>query len=229
MALPANLSFDTPPQKSYNDFLLTCVSRISCSRKNRQMTDGPLRQGILVDRDGVLIQDRSDYVRTVAHVQLLPQVTAAIGRLWEAGYTVCVVTNQSGIAKGLYSHSDVAAIHRFIEAELHRQSGDGRMCWYYCPHQDSDNCTCRKPQSGLLLNALQDQQLLPAQTWMVGDSMRDIEAGIQVGCHTALVRTGYGSKQLLQTDQLYPEAVFADLWQMVCYLLNRKRSQNCQT
>jgi histidinol-phosphate phosphatase family protein len=176
------------------------------------------QRGILLDRDGVLIRNRPDYVKTVEEVEFLPGVAEAVARLWQANYSVCVVTNQSGIGKKIFSAETLHRVHRFMEQELHK-AGEGQIFWYFCPHRDEDVCVCRKPQPGLLLQAIAEHSLLPCHTWMVGDALRDVEAGMYAFCHTALVRTGHGKEQRLQSEHVYPEKIFSDLFSCVEFIL----------
>lgn len=155
------------------------------------------RKGILIDRDGVLIEDCPDYIRNIEQIRFIPDVTTAVQRLWQAGYILCVVTNQAGISKGLYSLDTVQTIHHYIEYYL-KQYGQGEINWYVCPHTNQDLCNCRKPKPGLLQQAMLDHNLSNYHIWMVGDHQRDIAAGHAVNCRTALVQTGLGKNQVFQ-------------------------------
>jgi D-glycero-D-manno-heptose 1,7-bisphosphate phosphatase len=173
------------------------------------------QKGILVDRDGVLIQERFDYVKSIAEVSFIPGVEEAIAQLWKHQYIVCVVTNQAGISKGLYSSETVEEIHAFIEQHFYKY-GHGVIAWYFCPHQDKDNCVCRKPRPGLLIKAMEDHHLVPLETWMVGDNNSDIEAGMSAGCKTSLVQTGYGPMHI---GHVKSDLVIADFSQFVDSIL----------
>lgn len=174
-------------------------------------------KGILLDRDGVLLEDRPDYVKSIAEVKFLPDVEKAVAKLWKERYSICVVTNQAGIAKGLYSGDTLREIHLFIEEELHKKiqsSPKPKIHWYFCPHRDEDKCRCRKPEPGMLVRAMDENRFCPGHTWMVGDSARDIVAGIRAGCHTAIVKTGQGERQSFPHG-FYPQAVFPNLLKFV--------------
>lgn len=175
------------------------------------------RKGLLIDRDGVLIENLPNYVRSIEQVRFVPNVEQAIQKLWEAGYILCIVTNQAGVAKGLYTLETVHKIHSYIEYCL-RQYGQGEIYWYVCPHQDSDQCNCRKPKPGLLQKALAENNLTADKTWMIGDNLHDIEAGRFVRCHTALVQTGLGKMQVF-TQGWQPDWIVPNFPSFVDFLL----------
>lgn len=141
----------------------------------------------LLDRDGVLNQDRPDYIKNAGELEVFPFARAAVETFKAAGWLVYVVSNQSVVARGLASQDDVNA----ATAKLTREVGpvDGV---FYCYHKPEDGCDCRKPEPGLLLQALAAAaDAGPVEgCWMVGDSERDVEAGRRAGCRTAVVLTG---------------------------------------
>lgn len=141
----------------------------------------------LLDRDGVLNQDRPDYIKNAGELEVFPFARAAVETFKAAGWLVYVVSNQSVVARGLASRADVDA----ATAKLTREVGpvDGV---FYCYHKPEDGCDCRKPEPGLLLQALAAAaDAGPVEgCWMVGDSERDVEAGRRAGCRTAVVLTG---------------------------------------
>ena len=175
-------------------------------------------KGILLDRDGVILKNREDYVKGIDEIEILPGVKEAIYSLWEKGYTICIVTNQSGVSKGLYTEETVQKVHQHIEQQL-KEEMSGPIFWYYCPHQDSDNCDCRKPKPGLLVQAIRDHNFFHETTWMVGDNIRDIEAGRALGCQTCLVLTGLGKNFHHPQMSLVPQKVCCDLHQFVQEIL----------
>jgi D-glycero-D-manno-heptose 1,7-bisphosphate phosphatase len=121
-------------------------------------------------------------------------VLDALRLLQDNKFKLIVVTNQAGIAKGYYSENDVEVLHAFLKDWLEKEGIflDGI---YYCPHGDDDNCNCRKPKPGLIMQAMKDHELDPAQCWMIGDKLSDIEAGTAAGLKTVLVLTGYGRSE----------------------------------
>jgi D-glycero-D-manno-heptose 1,7-bisphosphate phosphatase len=145
-----------------------------------------LRPAAFIDRDGVLNEDLG-YVYRAADFHWLPGAIAALQRLQQAGYALVVVTNQSGIARGLYTPADLAALHQHMRSQL-QQQGVVLTGVYACPHHPEAvlpayrcACECRKPQPGMLLQAAREQALdLPASC-LFGDKPSDIEAGQRAG------------------------------------------------
>jgi D-glycero-D-manno-heptose 1,7-bisphosphate phosphatase len=151
-------------------------------------------------------------MRSPGQLRLLPRAAAAIRRLNEAGFAVVLATNQSGIARGLFTEDDVHAIHARLERRLTKQ-GAALDAIYYCPHHPDvgddryrRRCRCRKPGAGMLRRAARDFDLALSSSFAVGDSDRDLEAGRRAGCGTVLVRTGYGRR----TEETYGERIGAD-------------------
>jgi len=152
---------------------------------------------MFLDRDGVIIED-VHYLSRLEQIQLIPGAGPAIRQLNEAGMPVVVVTNQSGVARGLFPESFVGECHQYL-ADLLRQEGARIDRFYYCPHHlEKGNvpyrldCECRKPKPGMFLSAARDLGLDLSRSWMIGDKLSDLAAGAGVGCRTVLVRTGHG-------------------------------------
>lgn len=169
-------------------------------------------QLIILDRDGVLNQDSDEYVKSVDEWLPLPGSMEAVGRLCQAGYTIAIATNQSGIARGYFNLAELHAMHTKME-QLAADFGGHFAHIAYCPHGPDDQCSCRKPLAGLIHEIEQNLQVSAADAWMIGDSIRDLEAGIKAGCKVALVRTGKGlkSEQKLAENGLENTPIFADL------------------
>ena len=170
------------------------------------------RPAVFLDRDGVLNQNRADYVRTWEQVEFLPGVFAAMQRLAGSPFVVVVVTNQSAVGRGLMTAQGLAAINQGIVRQV-QQAGGRIDAVYACPHTPEDGCDCRKPRPGLLLRAAQDLAIDLAQSFLVGDAISDMEAALAVGCRPIMVRTGRGVKQALglSADGLRHVPVVADL------------------
>lgn len=150
------------------------------------------QQLIILDRDGVINEDSDQYIKSLEEWKPYPQAIDSIARLTKAGWTLAVATNQSGIARGYFTERALSRIH---EAMLCRvETVGGRIAHIaYCPHGPKDHCDCRKPKPGLL----EQIRLVLGMThlrdaWMVGDSLRDLQAGAAMGCRLALMRTGKG-------------------------------------
>ena len=165
---------------------------------------------ILIDRDGVINRDSSAFVKSVAEFQPLPGAIEAMADLHRAGFKVGVCTNQSGVGRGLLSEATLTDIH----AELVRlvEEAGGRVdAIRYCPHHPDAGCDCRKPRPGLLLDLMSALGETPESTVFVGDSIRDVEAALAAGCHTALVRTGNGRQAEADARRLGVDEVHDDL------------------
>jgi D-glycero-D-manno-heptose 1,7-bisphosphate phosphatase len=177
------------------------------------------RPAIFLDRDGVVIED-ANYVGTRDRVRLIPGSADAIAALNRAGWPVVIVTNQAGVAKGLFSAAAVEEVHSHIAAHL-ATFGAKITAFYFCPHHPEGEieayrtaCECRKPQPGMLRKAATEHQLDLEASWMVGDRVSDLEAGAAVGARTILVRTGYGTQVKITTldrERINLELIAADL------------------
>lgn len=155
----------------------------------------------LLDRDGVINQDSDNFVRNAAEWVPLPGSIESIARLIKLGHHVIVCTNQSGVGRGLFSLDDLHLMHAKLEDLLlqHQVKLDHI---YYCPHHPDDACSCRKPKPGMLIQAAKDFGFNAKQAVMVGDSKRDLDAGIAFGCPVVLLKTGKG-KQTMQELAAY--------------------------
>lgn len=148
---------------------------------------------VVLDRDGVINQDSTAFIKSPAEWQPFPQSLTAIARLYLAGYRIVVCTNQSGIARGLLSPETLCAIHACMDGAI--RSAGGRLAGIFiCPHGPGDGCPCRKPRSGLLQVVEQHFGLSLRHCPVVGDSMRDLEAAYRIGARPILVRTGNGER-----------------------------------
>ena len=150
---------------------------------------------IFLDRDGVINENRSDYVKSWSEYRFLPGAREAIAELTQAGHRIVVCTNQAGIARGNISLETVEDIHRRMLADVAKMGGRIEKV-YYCPHGKDEHCSCRKPRPGLLLRARDELGLDMRDAVFVGDSMTDIRAGLAAGIRTVLVLTGLGVEQL---------------------------------
>ena len=153
---------------------------------------------ILLDRDGVLIENRSDYVRDWSQVKILPEAIHALTFSEMKNYKIVIVTNQSAVGRGLISLESATEINRRLVNLIRHQGGqvDGV---FMCPHKPDDGCFCRKPKPGLLLQAAKELSLDLRRSWMIGDAWSDVLAGQTAGVQQAiLLKTGRGGEQLLQ-------------------------------
>lgn len=153
------------------------------------VSTGTLRPAVFLDRDGVLNRDHG-YVAHAAHFEFLPGIQSALETLQAYGYPLVVVTNQSGIGRGYYSEEDYQSLTHWMRGQL-SAAGIELTAIYHCPHAPEQDCACRKPAPGMLLQAARQHQLDLARSWMVGDKPSDMTAARRAGVgRTVLVRSG---------------------------------------
>jgi D-glycero-D-manno-heptose 1,7-bisphosphate phosphatase len=146
---------------------------------------------VFLDRDGTLMRD-VDYCGDPAKVEVFPQAREALRRLKENGYKLVIITNQSGISRGLFTEEE----YRAVEAEFVRQLGEGLIDGsYYCPALPGSGSVRRKPGPGMIFEAQRDHWIDLRHSFMVGDKASDIGCGQNAGVRTILVETGYGAVQ----------------------------------
>lgn len=187
------------------------------------MTHLPVQHSaIFVDRDGVVIHNRENYVRTLRQVKIYPRAVQALAIAAHAGFKIVMVTNQAGVGKGLYSIDAVNEINQSIRQVVEQAGGriDGI---YVCPHRTDENCACRKPKPGLLQFAARDLEIDLKRSFMVGDALTDLQAGQQAGVRQALlVLTGRGLEQrklALCAPDIQPLIVRRSLFEAVQHIL----------
>jgi len=148
---------------------------------------------VILDRDGVINRDSSDFVKSVHEWIPLPGSVQAIADLSNAGYTVSVASNQSGLARGLFDRNSLRAMHRKLRKLVSAKGGRVDRI-VVCPHGPDNGCACRKPAPGLLLRLGRHYDTGLAGVPVVGDSLRDLQAARDAGARPILVRTGNGHK-----------------------------------
>jgi len=161
----------------------------------------PMRPAVFLDRDGTMIHDVG-YLGRLQDVKWFPWTIDAIRLLKRAGFLVCVVTNQGGIALGLYDEAVVHEIHRAMDADL-AAAGVSIDGWYFCPHHPRgvvpglrQDCPCRKPRPGLVQAAQQAHAIDLGASFVIGDKVIDMQLANAVGTRGVLVRTGYGEGEI---------------------------------
>lgn len=148
------------------------------------------KRTVLLDRDGVINRRIANgYVTRWKDFAFLPGVLSALRMLRDNGYKVLVVSNQSCVGRGLISWGELQAITRRMLLEVALAGGAIEKV-YYCPHAPGDSCGCRMPEPGLLVRAIEEHRVRPAQIYMVGDSERDMEAAARAGCRGLMVQRG---------------------------------------
>lgn len=165
-----------------------------------------VRPAVFIDRDGTLNAEKK-YLHRFDDWEWIPGAIEAIRKFNAAGFLVIVVSNQAGVARGLYSESDVVSLHARVDEEL-AKAGARIDAYYFCPHHpeygEDNECTCRKPLPGMLMQARDEWNIDFTRSWMVGDKLIDIQAGQAAGIRSILVATGYGSSEVNQLPQGVP-------------------------
>ena len=174
---------------------------------------------ILLDRDGVINRDSDEFIKSPEQWLSIDGSLEAIALLNAHGYQVVVVTNQSGIARGLFDEAMLEKIHAKMRRLVHEKGG-AIAAIYYCPHGPDSDCECRKPKAGLLKAFAADFNADLTTIAVVGDSLRDLQAAEAVGAQPILVKTGKGRQTLLNNPQLN-FLVFENLYDAAQYITAR--------
>lgn len=167
-------------------------------------------KAVFFDRDGTLLVARSEFVLLPDEVELFPDAAAAVARLRAAGWRVFVATNQSCVARGLITEARLRDVHAKFESLLAKAGAkvDGI---YWCPHLDN-GCDCRKPLPGLLTRAARDHGLALRESVVVGDAVRDLEAGRAAGTRTVFLKRGDVGVPPALADFVAPSLTDAARW-----------------
>jgi D-glycero-D-manno-heptose 1,7-bisphosphate phosphatase len=180
--------------------------------------DRRTRRAVFLDRDGVInrpvVRERKPFPpASVAELEVLPGVEEALTRLHAAGFRTVVVTNQPDVARGTQSREEVDRMHTALSSRLPIDE------FRVCDHDDADGCECRKPNPGLLEQAAREARLVLAESYMVGDRWRDVEAGRRAGCATVFIDWNYDERR---PD--HPDAVVRSLKEAADWILSHSRS-----
>ncbi len=173
---------------------------------------------LILDRDGVINEDSDAYIKSLDEWIPIPGSVAAIARLSQAGWTVAVATNQSGLARGYYDEATLESMHTRLRQLVAEQGGEVGLI-VHCPHGPDDGCSCRKPLPGMLEQIAAYYGVDLNGLWFVGDSRGDLDAALAVHCQPVLVKTGKGLRTLAKG---LPERtlVFDDLAAVAAHLLD---------
>lgn len=165
---------------------------------------------IVLDRDGVINVDSDQFIKSPDEWKPIPGSLEAIARLNESGWRVVVASNQSGVGRGLFDMDTLNAINEKMTKAI-GQAGGRLDAIFFCPHSADSTCDCRKPRPGMFVQIAERFNVDMRGVPVVGDSLRDLQAGVAVGCQPYLVLTGKGAKT--QADPALPEGtlVFPDL------------------
>lgn len=179
-------------------------------------------KAIVLDRDGVINEDSSEYIKHADEWRPLPGSLDAIAALTRAGYAVFVVSNQSGLNRGLFGLDELRRIHRRMREAV--EAAGGRLTGiYYCPHRPDEACSCRKPAPGMLEQLAREHDVVLSGTPFIGDKWSDVEAARAVGARPLLVLTGHGAATVAQHGGEIAE-VYPDLAAAVQMLLGEDRT-----
>ena len=169
--------------------------------------------GIFLDRDGTVIHD-TGYIGDPDLVEFMPDVLAALRRFQDEGYRLIVISNQSGIGRGVITQEQYELVARRIADRLREQGI--YTATYYCPHSPDDGCECRKPKPFLLLRAARDLEIDLPRSYMIGDRLTDVEAGAAAGCKTVLLARGEATERLPSSP--HPDHICPD-WPCVSRII----------
>ncbi|WP_457553637.1 D-glycero-beta-D-manno-heptose 1,7-bisphosphate 7-phosphatase [Desulfobacula sp.] len=177
---------------------------------------------VFLDRDGVINIDSPDYIKNEAEFKFIPQSPEAIALLCKNNFQVFVITNQSLIGRKMINLNTLNTIFEKMRAGIKKAGGNIKDI-FFCPHIPEDNCSCRKPNPGLILEAKKKYTLNLDQSFMVGDSVKDIECAKNAGCAKALlVKTGNGLKAQQQLFQkgIIPDFIGSNLYETALWIIN---------
>ena len=173
------------------------------------------RKLVFLDRDGVINKNiKGEYVKSWEGFTFLPRVLEGFRKLKSAGYDVIVISNQAGVAKGIYTKEELDWMTQNMLTEVAKAGGKINGV-YYCLHRNEDECNCRKPESGLFEQAIKDHEVNAQDVFLVGDSERDIIAAKKVGCKTIMVLSGNTKKEDIPTFETKPDYIAEDLYDAV--------------
>ena len=182
---------------------------------------------VFLDRDGT-VNAEVHYLSSPDKLQLIPRTSSAIRELNDLGVKVFIITNQSGVARGMFPESAVAVVHQALREMLKKENAviDG---FYYCPHflgaadaRYNKDCECRKPKPGMLHQAEKEHGIDLHRSYVIGDRCVDVAAGKAAGTGTVMVSTGYGAKEI---SECHPDFFAADLYDGVQYVKKNILSQ----
>lgn len=170
---------------------------------------------VFIDRDGVINKDpggwtEHSYVTKWEEFHFLPGAKEALKKLYENGYDIIIISNQGGVSKKFFSQAALDKVTAKMLREI-EDTGTKIKKIYYCVHQESDNCDCRKPKAGMFRQAERDLGIKAAGSYFIGDGKVDVDAGKAMGLRTALVLSGKTPPEDLQVWESKPDHIFKDL------------------
>ena len=200
-----------------------CGLHAPCCRESGLM-DKMLQKVVFLDRDGVINEDSPDYIKTWSEFRFLPGSLEALKLLNTEGFTTIVITNQSIIHRKMAPEATLREIHENMRRMVNQHGGHITDI-FFCPHRPEEGCQCRKPKPGLIRQAQKMYPMNRLNTWMVGDSVKDIDCARNAGCGQAiLVRTGNGSasERILGERKTPPDYVADTLFDAVNWITGHR-------
>jgi len=162
-----------------------------------------MNKAIFLDRDGVINKERKDYVKKIEELEIFPEIGKFVKILKDEGFLVIIITNQSVINRNLTTHQDIEKIHNEIQRHLIKYNTKIDD-FYYCPHKPDEDCFCRKPNPGMILEAIKDYNIDVKLSWMIGDNEFDVIAAKRAGCNAIKIHEkislGDAIQQILKTN-----------------------------
>lgn len=185
-----------------------------------------MKKVIFIDRDGVINKDpggwtKHSYVTRWEDFIFLPGSKEALKRLADRGYDIVVISNQAGVSKGHYSEGELGSVNSNMIREIEKSGGKIKKV-FYCLHQDSDNCDCRKPKAGLFRKAEKELGITASGSYFIGDGRTDVEAGKKIGLETILVLSGKTGPEDMRAWESKPDHIFRDLEEAVRFITGEK-------
>lgn len=190
-------------------------------------TNATMHKVIFIDRDGVINKDpggwtEHGYVTRWGDFHFLPNSIGALKKLKGAGYDIVIISNQAGVSKGYYTEDRLNEINRKMLEEIEK-NGVRIKKTYYCVHQPSDDCNCRKPKTGLFKQAEKELGIKARGNYFIGDGKMDVEAGERVGMKTILVLSGKTNLEKIRDWDLKPNYIFDDLQEATEFILKGEK------
>jgi D-glycero-D-manno-heptose 1,7-bisphosphate phosphatase len=186
-----------------------------------------MKKTIFLDRDGVINQDSSDYIKSWSEFQFIPGSIDAIRDLTINGFGIVLITNQSVINRKMASKEDVENIFEKMKTEI-KSNGGSILDIFYCPHKPDDGCECRKPLPGMILKAKIKHRIDLSTAYMVGDNLKDMECAKNAGCgYSVLVRTGNGkqAQKVLEENKITPIHIADNLYEASRWIINHSNNK----
>lgn len=181
-----------------------------------------MKKILFLDRDGVInrFPGMGAYVTSWKDFHFLPKALAAIGLLTKAGFELNVISNQGCVARKLITRAGLARLTRRMQRAAEKKGG--RLRVFYCYHQQSDGCDCKKPKINLFKKALRGRKVDLGATYFIGDSEEDVMAGAELGCRTVLVLSGRNRRGDVRTFSVKPDLIKKDLWDAARWIARKK-------